>query len=302
MQEEPLPGRAAHAFRARLADPAPLVAVELRPPRRELDGVRAMEAWIDVYQSIRRLTSLDTAVFLTDNAVGASEEENLAHIVNNLGRDAARERVVPFLTLKHPLAHCLGFAARARRERFPALVVLGGDRHDGVPRCLPHSCDLRRRLRREQPGLALGGWLNPYADIAAQLEQLLGTGDDPDFLLTQVVSHHDPSPVEKLADAIARRGVRVPVFPGVFYYRSARPETLALLSRFLPVPQAQLAADFGERGMHPEQVAARTLAWLAGLGFTRFYVSNIETGRAPARLTRLCRLAGLPDPGATSTL
>src|SRR5439155_18819428 len=87
-------------LKERLADPRPLLAVELRPPRKDLEGVRAMEAWIDVYHSVRGLAASDTVVFLTDNAVGASEEENLGHLQRNLGQEAVRDRILPILTLK----------------------------------------------------------------------------------------------------------------------------------------------------------------------------------------------------------
>ena len=48
-----------------------------------------MEVWIDMYHSIQRLARHDTMIFLTDNAVGLSEEENLAHLTANLAGDVA---------------------------------------------------------------------------------------------------------------------------------------------------------------------------------------------------------------------
>ena len=283
-------------LRERLADGEPLLAVELRPPRRDLAGVHAMEAWIDVYHAVDKLSAGDTVVFLTDNAIGSNEEENLAHLVKNLGTRAVRERIVPFLTLKHPLEYCLRYGARARRENFPGLVVLGGDRHDGIPRCLPHADGLRDILRREQPGLLLGGWLNPYRDPVEQVSFLEGHGDSLDFALTQVASHHDLAPVAALVAELARRNVTLPLFAGVFYYRSARPKTLGQLARFIPVPAEGLARDFGERGLGPDAVAAATVRGLGELGLTRFYVSNLPTSRAPAALGRIAALAGIPDP------
>ena len=296
------PGRTATPpvrLKDRLADPRPLVAVELRPPRRDLDGIHAMEAWIDAYHAVQSLSATDTVVFLTDNAIGSSEEENLGHLVRNLGPAARRERIVPFLTLKHPLDYCGRYAARARRERFPALVVLGGDTHDAIPRCLPHSWQLREELRTEQPGLLLGGWVNPYRDPADQVALLLDHAAGLDFLLTQIVSHHDLAPVAAFAEAAARQGLALPTFAGVFFYRSARRQTLETLSQFIPVPVAGLSADFLEQKMSAEAVAAATLSALAGLGFTRFYLSNLETGRAPARLVSIARRAGLSAPERT---
>ncbi len=283
-------------LKERLADPAPLLTVELRPPRRDLAGVHAMDAWIDVYHAVQRLSNADTVVFLTDNAVGTGEEENLGHLVKNLGQRAERERVVPFLTLKHPLEYCRRYAARARRENFPGLVVLGGDRHDGVPRCLPHAHELRSVLRRDEPGLLLGGWLNPYRDPVEQVSFLVDHAEGLDFALTQVTSHHWPGPVEAVMNEIARRNVDLPLIAGVFYFRSAKPRTLEQLAKFIPVPLEELKRDFGERGLDADAVAAATMRSLAQAGFTRYYISNLPTSRAAAVLSRLAKAAGLPDP------
>src|SRR5438874_10197954 len=109
---------------------------ELRPPRAEHALFEGMDAWIDTYHAVRRLTRQGTFVFLTDSAVGAEEEDNLRHLVTNLGKDVPRDRIVPFLTSKHPLPYCISYAERARQHGFPALVVLGGDKTVGAPRAV----------------------------------------------------------------------------------------------------------------------------------------------------------------------
>src|SRR5438128_8582622 len=139
-------------------------AAELRPPRAGLATAEGMDAWIDTYHAVRRLTRQGTYVFLTDSAVGAEEEDNLRHLVTNLGNDVPRERIVPFLTAKHSLEYCLSYADRAHQSGFPALVVLGGDRMVGTPRCVEHAWQLRQILRANDHMLALGGWANPHAD------------------------------------------------------------------------------------------------------------------------------------------
>src|SRR2546425_13108775 len=88
-------------------------AAELRPPRAELAAREGIDAWIDTYHAVRRLTRQGTFVFLTDSAVGMQEEDNLRHMVTNLGNDVPRERVVPFLTAKHSQEYCLSYADRA---------------------------------------------------------------------------------------------------------------------------------------------------------------------------------------------
>ena len=150
-------------------------AAELRPPRAELATSEGMDAWIDTYHAVRRLTRQGTFVFLTDSAVGAQEEDNLRHLVINLGTDVPRERIVPFLTSKHSREFCLSYAERARQHGFPALVVLGGDKTVGTPRCVEHAWQLREMLREggeSVADIALGGWANPHADPERQVDYL----------------------------------------------------------------------------------------------------------------------------------
>ena len=118
-------------FLTALKGAASVFAAELRPPRAELATRAGMDAWIDTYHAVRRLTQPGHARLLTDSAVGAQEEDNLRHLVTNLGQDVPRERIVPFLTSKHPLDYCLSYAERAHQSGFPALVVLGGDKSVG---------------------------------------------------------------------------------------------------------------------------------------------------------------------------
>src|SRR5687768_18101400 len=67
-----------------------VIAAELRPPRAELETGASMDAWIDTYHAVRGLTRDGTFVFLTDSAVGMKEEDNLRHLVSNLGADVPR--------------------------------------------------------------------------------------------------------------------------------------------------------------------------------------------------------------------
>src|SRR5881394_662161 len=163
---------------------------ELRPPRAELEAREGMDAWIDTYHAVQRLTRQGTFVFLTDSAVGTQEEDNLRHLVTNLGRDVPRERIVPFLTAKHSLEYCLSYAERAHQHGFPSLVVLGGDRSVGVPRVVEHAWQLRQLLRARDHTLVLGGWANPHRDPDRQVDFLAAPTFHAEFYLTQIVSHH----------------------------------------------------------------------------------------------------------------
>jgi hypothetical protein len=251
-----------------------------------------MDAWIDTYHAVRRLTRSGTFVFLTDSAVGMQEEDNLRHLVANLGRDVPRARIVPFLTTKHSLDYCLGYAERAHQYGFPALVVLGGDRHVGPPRVVEHAWQLRKMLRGRDRTLALGGWANPHADPERQIEYLRGADAFADFYLTQIVSHFDADRVASFQAAAARSDLRLPGIFGVFFYRSANRQTLETLKRFLPVPIEGLLREF-ESGASAEEVCAHSIRALMAAGARHFYVSNLPVGRAHRLLASIAEKAGL---------
>jgi 5,10-methylenetetrahydrofolate reductase len=271
---------------------ASVVAAELRPPRAELGSVEGMDAWIDMYHAVRSLTRQDVRVFLTDSAVGTQEENNLRHLVTNLGTDIARERVVPFLTSKHSLEYCLTYAEQAWQHGFPSLVVLGGDKSVGRPRCVEHAWQLRKEIRAREPRLTLGGWANPYGRAEAQVDYLLDECFTGEFYLTQVVSHLDVAPVERFVDEARRRGATMPGIFGVFYYRSANPKTLEALRGFLPVPAQGLIDEFAA-GATPVDVCARTLRAMLDVGARHFYISNLPLGRATATLHAILERVGV---------
>ena len=269
-----------------------VIAAELRPPRAELEAIASMDAWIDTYHAVKSLTRDGTFVFLTDSAVGSKEEDNLRHLMINLGSDVPRSSVVPFLTSKHPLDYCLAYADRAQQHGFDSLVVLGGDKSIGAPRCVGHAWELRQAIRGHQPDLTLGGWANPHADPVAQVRYLLDTDVNAEFYLTQIVSHHSRDDVERFVSEAERRKLTLPGMFGVFYYRSANPRTLRALSGFLPVPAEALTREFGE-GASADDVCARSLRALMDAGARHFYISNLPLGRAAATLQRILDRVGV---------
>jgi 5,10-methylenetetrahydrofolate reductase len=267
-------------------------AAELRPPRAELATAEGMDAWIDTYHSVRRLTRQGTFVFLTDSAVGAAEEDNLRHLVTNLGMDVPRERIVPFLTTKHAIEYCLSYADRAHQSGFPALVVLGGDKTVGTPRSVEHAWQLRQMLRDRDHTLTLGGWANPHADAERQVDFLAAKDAHAEFYLTQVVSHHHADKVARFVRAAEQRSLTIPGLFGVFYYRSANPRTLDALKAFLPVPVEGLTREFAG-GATPEDVCATTIRTLIDVGARHFYISNLPVQRAQQVLASIVEKVGV---------
>jgi hypothetical protein len=279
-------------FLSALRSGSAVFAAELRPPRAELAAAEGMDAWIDTYHAVRRLTREGTYVFLTDSAVGAEEEDNLRHLVLNLGTDVPRERIVPFLTSKHPREFCLSYAERARQHGFPALVVLGGDTRVGAPRSVEHAWQLRALLRGQNPSLTLGGWANPHRDAERQIDYLTDPQFTAEFYLTQIVSHHTIAPVARFIDAAARRRLALPGVFGVFFYRSANARTLEALREFLPVPAEALTREFAA-GARPEDVCARTVRALLDAGARHFYISNLPIARAQTVLADILDRVGV---------
>ena len=273
----------------RLKGDARVIAAELRPPRAELETAASMDAWIDTYHAVRGLTRNGTFVFLTDSAVGMKEEDNLRHLVINLGSDVPRSHVVPFLTCKHTAEYCLAYADRARQNGFESLVVLGGDKHVGPPRCVEHAWQLREMIRAREAHLALGGWANPHANAVSQVQHLMDDRATAEFYLTQIVSHHSRPSVERFLAEAQRRQLALPGMFGVFYYRSANPRTLETLRDFLPVPVDGLREEFGA-GATPDDVCARSIRELTESGVRHFYVSNLPIGRAASTLGRVLAL------------
>ena len=276
----------------RLRSGTRVIAAELRPPRAELEAAASRDAWIDTYHAVRSLTRGGTFVFLTDSAVGSKEEDNLRHLVINLGTDVPRSSVVPFLTCKHPLDYCLSYADRASDHGFEALVVLGGDKSVGPPRCVEHAWQLRHEIRHRVPTLALGGWANPHADAAAQVSHLMADHANAEFYLTQIVSHHHADQVSRFLREADRRGLTMPGLFGVFFYRSANRRTLEALESFLPVPIEGLTQEFGA-GETAVDICARTIRTLMDVGARHFYISNLPIAHAQPVLGSILEKVGV---------
>ena len=272
-----------------LANTPNVLSVELRPPRAELGAAAGMDAWIDTYHAVRGLVRQGMFVYLTDSAVGAKEENNLRHLVNNLGTDVARSHVIPFLTTKHTREYCLSYAERALHEGFPSLVVLGGDKSVGPPRCVEHAWQLREDIRAHVPELTLGGWANPHQRADTQVGYLRDPRFSGELYLTQVVSHHDLPKVDAFLTAQQAAGVTIPGIFGVFYYRSANPKTLSVLQQFLTVPAEALTAEFGA-GESAEAICARSIRELRKAGARHLYLSNLPIQGTRQTLERILAL------------
>jgi 5,10-methylenetetrahydrofolate reductase len=269
-----------------LADPRRfLLNVEMCPPRVDLPLEESLDAWIDSNRLMRKIASLGRFVFMTDGAIGRREEPNLRHVTINLGKEADRSRIIPILTTKHSLEYCLEFAGRAHSLGFSSLVVLGGDKSDNEPRCVEHAYELRGLIQKAVPGLTLGGWTSPHGG-GRQVEYMVDPEYSADFYLAQIVSHYQIRSVEEFSSEAARRGLTIPGIFGVFYYRSASPKTLGMLSQFFPVPVEGLKRDFAA-GKSPDEICAASIHALLQLGVKNLYISNLPMPSAVETFTKI---------------
>jgi 5,10-methylenetetrahydrofolate reductase len=220
---------------------------------------------------------------MTDGAIGRREEPNLRHVTINLGKEADRSRIVPILTTKHSLEYCLEFAERSYGLGFTSMVVLGGDKSDGVPRCVEHAYELRSLIHQKVPGMTLGGWASPHGG-RRQVEYILDPHYSADFFMAQITSHYQTAALDEFMEAIVQQGVKIPPIFGVFYYRSANAKTCSMLSRFFPVPFEELKRDF-EKAVPPEEICARSICALLRRGVRHVYVSNLPMGTATKTLS-----------------
>jgi 5,10-methylenetetrahydrofolate reductase len=239
---------------------------------------QSVDAWIDSNHLMRKIASLGRFVFMTDGAIGRREEPNLRHVTINLGKEADRARIIPILTTKHSLEYCLEFAQRAYSLGFTSLVVLGGDKSDNEPRCVEHAYELRGLIRKSVPGMTLGGWTSPHGG-RRQVEYMLDPEYTADFYMAQIVSHYQIRSVDDFLNEASRLGMKIPGIFGVFYYRSASPKTLGMLSKFFPVPVEDLKRDFAAN-QSPDEICALSVHALLQRGVKNVYISNLPMATA----------------------
>jgi 5,10-methylenetetrahydrofolate reductase len=262
-----------------------LLNVEICPPRMDLPLEQSVDAWIDSNHLMRKIASLGRFVFMTDGAIGRREEPNLRHVTINLGNEADRARIIPILTTKHSLEYCLEFAQRAYSLGFSSLVVLGGDTSGSEPRCVEHAYELRGLIRKSVPGMTLGGWTSPHGG-RRQVEYMLDPEYSADFYMAQIVSHYQIRSVDDFLNEASRLGMKIPGIFGVFYYRSASPKTLGMLSKFFPVPVDDLKRDFAAN-QSPDEICALSIHALVQRGVKNVYISNLPMATAAETFGRV---------------
>ena len=217
-----------------------------------------MDAWIDTYHAVRPLTRQDIRRFPHRQRRRHAGREQPASPgdqswprrcrTNGWCRFSRASTRSTSVCATRSRRGSTGFAVARRARR----------RQDRWPRALCRTCvGAAAAIRAREPRLALGGWANPYADAAQQVDFIADDRFTAEFYLTQVVSHLELAPVERFVDEIAPARPR-PRFPAC----SASSTTAAPISRhskclstFLPVPVE--AARASSRPAQPPSTSAR---------------------------------------------
>ena len=207
---------------AALRSGASVFAAELRPPRAELAHAEGMDAWIDTYHAVRRLTRQGTFVFLTDSAVGARGgrqpaapgHESRAATCRASGSCRSSPRSIRSSTAcRTPSARtraafrrswCSAATSRsARRDR-------SSTRGSCARCCASATARSRSAAGRIRMAIPSGrSTFSPTPDFHAE------------FYLTQIVSHHTSRRSRGSCETADGAASTLPGLFGVFYYRSA---------------------------------------------------------------------------------
>jgi len=256
---------------------------------RELLGHEAWTAWIDTYHAVKRLTHEGTYVFLTDSAVGTPEEDNIGTWwPTSAGRAAQRVGAVP--DVEAP-ARLLPVVRRPRvaSKQIPALVVLGGDRTIGPPRCVEHAWQLRSAIRSRQPEAAAGRLgRNPHADAGppggaagrARVHRRVS-------FLTQIVSHHHAAGVERFVKELERREVRRARACSECSSTGAPSRRQWRCSRSSCRSRVEALTREFAGGATLSMSGARTVRTLLDAGARHFYISNLPLERTSETLAQI---------------
>ena len=173
--------------------------------------------------------------------------------------------------------------------------MLGGDTSVGPATLRRAWVALRQAIRRRQPELELGGWVNPHKNPRLQVEYLLESTATADFFLTQVVSHHDLGALESFLYEARRQDLTVPGTVRDLLLPERQPSDPRYPGSVPAGSPPGLTEDFAGGATAPE-VCGLTVRALWNLGIHNIYISNLPVYGAPAVLKEVLRLAADAEP------
>src|SRR5207248_11404043 len=102
----------------------------------------------------------------------------------------------------------------------------------------------------------------------------------------QIVSNYQTGAKDELLNETVRLDLKNTRIFWVFYYRSANPKTIAMVSMFHAVPDEELKRDFAAK-VDPEEISALSVHALLQRGAKNVYVSNLPMPTASRTFSRI---------------
>jgi methylenetetrahydrofolate reductase (NADPH) len=258
----------------------PFVSLEFFPPKKQEDWPR----FIEVAKELQQLRPLFASVTY---GAGGSTQSNTLEICEQL-IDACGFEIMPHLTgVTADRDKINGFLEAIRAMGIDNVLALRGDRPAGYPgtdaelfAAFPYASDLVRYIRRRHPQLAIGvaGFPEAHAEapsIVADLdvmEQKVANGAD--FVITQL--YFDNRVYFDYVERLRKRGVSVPIIPGVLPIRS-----LASLRFTLQLCNAKVPGQMVHRLMKAHEEGGPSAVYRIGVDYAREQIRELLAKGAP---------------------
>jgi methylenetetrahydrofolate reductase (NADPH) len=258
----------------------PFVSLEFFPPKKQ-------EEWPAFLEVARELVQLRPLFASVTYGAGGSTQANTLEICERLMAACGFE-IMPHLTGVTATAEKIEtFLHAIRNMGIDNVLALRGDRPAGYTgtdeelfAAFPHASDLVTHIRSTHPELAIGvaGFPEAHAEalsVDADLEVMRDkVACGADFIITQL--YFDNRVYFDYVARLRRRGVTVPVLPGVLPIRS-----LASLRFTLQLCNARVPGQLINALMKAHEQGGATAVYEIGVAYAREQVRELLDGGAP---------------------
>lgn len=258
----------------------PFVSLEFFPPKKQ-------EEWPGFLEAARELQQVRPLFASVTYGAGGSTQSNTLEICEQLIRTCGYE-IMPHLTgVAADRGKIDGFLGAIKSLGINNVLALRGDRPAGFTgtdaelfATFPHASDLVRYIRTQHPDLAIGvaGFPEAHseaASFAADLTVMRRKVEcGADFIITQL--YFDNRVYFDYVERLRKRGVTVPVIPGILPIRS-----LASLRFVLQMCNARVPGQLINKLMKAHEQGGTAAVYKIGVDYAREQVKGLLKGGAP---------------------
>lgn len=259
---------------------SPFVSLEFFPPKKQ-------EEWPGFLEAARELQQLQPLFVSVTYGAGGSTQSNTLEICEQLIRTCGFE-IMPHLTgVAANREKIDGFLKAIESLGIDNVLALRGDRPAGFSgsdeelfAAFPHASDLVAYISRQHPNLAIGvaGFPEAHAEapsFSADLEVMQRKVESgADFIITQL--YFDNRLYFDYVERLRKRGVTVPVIPGILPIRS-----LASLRFTLQLCNARVPGQLINKLMKAHEQGGANAVYEIGVAYAREQVKGLIAGGAP---------------------